>query len=68
MTKQGKIKWFNPDKGFGFIRPHNGKKDVFIHISAVNAAGLQTLNDDQEIEYEVVEERGKKAANNIKLI
>ncbi|MCZ6888319.1 MAG: cold-shock protein [Gammaproteobacteria bacterium] len=62
----GTVKWFNPAKGFGFIQPESGDNDVFVHISAVEAAGLGTLTEGQRIEYEVVTERGKKAAGNLK--
>ena len=63
----GTVKWFNPDKGFGFIQPQDGSKDVFVHISAVQAAGINSLNDGQKVSYEVVTERGKQAASNLKL-
>jgi CspA family cold shock protein len=63
----GTVKWFNPDKGFGFIQPEGGGKDVFVHITAVQAAGLQTLNENQKVTYEVVTERGKQAAANLRL-
>ena len=62
----GTVKWFNPDKGFGFIQPQDGGKDVFVHITAVQAAGLQTLNENQKVTYEVVTERGKQAAANLR--
>jgi len=62
----GTVKWFNPTKGFGFIQPESGDKDVFVHISAVEQAGMGTLNEGQRVEYEVVEERGKSAAGNLK--
>ncbi len=62
----GTVKWFNPDKGFGFIQPQDGGKDVFVHITAVQAAGLQTLSENQKVTYEVVTERGKQAAANLK--
>ncbi len=62
----GTVKWFNPAKGFGFIQPESGDNDVFVHISAVEAAGLGTLTEGQRIEYEVVTERGKQAAGNLK--
>jgi cold shock protein len=62
----GTAKWFNPDKGFGFIQPQDGGKDVFVHISAVQAAGLQSLNENQKVSYEVVTERGKEAAANLR--
>ncbi|MGE3302440.1 MAG: cold-shock protein [Hyphomonadaceae bacterium] len=61
----GTVKWFNPDKGFGFIRPEDGSKDVFVHISAVERAGLRTLNEGQKVQFEVVTERGKQAAGNL---
>ena len=63
----GTVKWFNPDKGFGFIQPQDGSKDVFVHISAVQAAGINSLNDGQKVSYDVVTERGKQAAANLKL-
>ena len=62
----GTVKWFNVQKGFGFIQPEGGGKDVFVHITAVQAAGLQTLNENQKVTYEVVTERGKQAAANLK--
>ncbi len=62
----GTVKWFNPQKGFGFIQPEGGGNDVFVHISAVSAAGLQTLNDGQKISYEISMERGKESATNLK--
>jgi CspA family cold shock protein len=61
----GTVKWFNPTKGFGFIQPESGSADVFVHISAVEKAGLGTLQEGQRISYDVVEERGKKAAGNL---
>ncbi len=63
----GAVKWFNPTKGFGFIQPDNGGKDVFVHITAVQAAGLSGLNDGQKVSYDVLVERGKEAAANLKL-
>jgi len=68
MKKTGTVKWFNPDKGYGFVAPDNGKKDVFIHMSALKEAGLDNLDEDQKIEYEVVEEKGRESTTNIKLI
>jgi CspA family cold shock protein len=62
----GTVKWFNAAKGFGFIQPDGGGRDVFVHISAVERAGLHSLNDGQKITYEVQEERGKQAAVNLK--
>ncbi len=61
------VKWFNATKGYGFIMPQDGGKDVFVHITAVQAAGLRGLNEGQKISYEVVMERGKAAASNLKL-
>ena len=63
----GTVKWFNPDKGFGFIQPQDGGKNVFVHITAVQAAGLQSLDENQRVTYEVVTERGKQAAANLRL-
>jgi cold shock protein len=63
----GTVKWFNTTKGFGFIMPQDGGKDVFVHITAVQAAGLRGLNDGQKVSYEVTTERGKAAATNLKL-
>ncbi len=62
----GTVKWFNPEKGFGFIVPDDGGKDVFVHISAVEQAGLRTLDEGQKLEYELQENRGKEAAGNLK--
>lgn len=64
----GTVKWFNPTKGFGFIMPDNGSKDVFVHISAVQKAGLNGLNEGQKVEYDIVTNRGKEAADNLKLV
>jgi CspA family cold shock protein len=58
----GTVKWFNTTKGFGFIMPQDGGKDVFVHITAVQAAGLRGLNEGQKVSYEVAMERGKAAA------
>src|SRR5215831_2685303 len=66
MTR-GTVKWFNPTKGYGFIQPQAGGKDVFVHISAVERAGLSTLNEGQQIEYEIEESRGKTSAVNLKV-
>jgi CspA family cold shock protein len=68
MAKTGTVKWFNPTKGFGFIVPDQGGKDVFVHISAVEKAGLKTLNEGQKVEYELQENRGKEAAVNLRLV
>ena len=62
----GKVKFFNNDKGFGFIEPEDGGKDAFVHMTAVRAAGMETLHEDQRIEYELQEDRpGKMAAVNL---
>jgi len=61
----GKEKYFNTTKGFGFIAPDDGSKDVFVHISALERAGLSMLNEGQKVSYDVVEERGKQAAANL---
>lgn len=63
----GTVKWFNPTKGYGFIQPAGGGKDVFVHISAVERAGLSTLNEGQAVDYEIVENRGKSSAENLKV-
>lgn len=64
----GTVKWFNATKGFGFIKPEQGGDDVFVHISAVEAAGLNGLNDDQSIVYELGEDRrGRSSAQNLEL-
>jgi CspA family cold shock protein len=63
----GTVKWFNPTKGYGFIQPQGGGKDVFVHISAVERAGLSSLNEGQTIEYELVSNRGKESADNLKV-
>jgi CspA family cold shock protein len=64
---KGTVKWFNPTKGYGFIQPSSGGKDVFVHISAVQKAGLSTLNEGQSIEYEEIANRGKTSAENLKV-
>jgi CspA family cold shock protein len=62
----GIVKWFNATKGFGFIVPEDGGKDVFVHITAVQRAGLQGLQENQKVSFDVVQERGKAAATNLK--
>jgi CspA family cold shock protein len=64
---RGTVKWFNPTKGYGFIQPQGGGKDVFVHISAVERAGLSTLNEGQQVAYEIEENRGKTSAANLKV-
>jgi CspA family cold shock protein len=61
----GTVKFFNAQKGFGFIQPDDGSKDVFVHISAVEKAGMRSLAEGQKISYEIVTERGKQAAGNL---
>jgi CspA family cold shock protein len=63
----GTVKFFNSQKGFGFIQPEDGSKDVFVHISAVERAGMRTLMEGQKVNYEVITERGKQAAGNLSL-
>jgi CspA family cold shock protein len=62
----GSVKWFNAQKGFGFIQPDDGSPDVFVHISAVERAGMSNLAEGQKLNFEVVTERGKLAAANLK--
>lgn len=64
----GKVKWFNPVKGFGFIQPDQGGPDVFVHITALEGLGIKTLNEGQAVSYELTTQRGKTAASNIQLI
>jgi len=63
----GNVKWFNATKGYGFIQPEGGGRDVFVHISAVERAGLSTLNEGQKVQYEIVSNRGKESAENLKV-
>ena len=67
---QGIVKWFNGQKGFGFIQPDDGSKDVFVHISAVERAGMSNLNEGQKISYEVVADRrtGKSSADSLRAV
>ncbi|MDP1632626.1 MAG: cold-shock protein [Caulobacter sp.] len=62
----GTVKWFNSTKGFGFIQPDDGGKDVFVHITALEKAGLRGLDEGQKVSYDLAEERGKTAAINLK--
>ena len=64
----GKIKWFNPTKGYGFIETGTGGKDVFLHVSALEKAGIDTLKEGEEIEFEIGENKGKQNAINIKKV
>lgn len=62
---QGTVKWFNSQKGFGFIQPDNGGSDVFVHMSAVERAGMRSLNEGQKVSFDISNERGKDAATNL---
>ena len=66
----GTVKWFNAQKGFGFIQPDNGGKDAFVHISAVERAGMSSLSEGQKVEFELVTDRrsGKMSADNLKAV
>ena len=64
----GTVKWFNAQKGFGFIEPNDGGKDVFVHMSALERAGLSSLKEGQKINYEIARERGKESAANLSLV
>ncbi len=65
----GNVKWFDANKGFGFIRPSDGSTDVFVHISALESAGISTLNDGQAVKFDIVPGRnGKSAAGNLQLV
>ena len=68
LMPRGTVKWFNAPKGYGFIQPDDGSKDVFVHISAVERAGMHTLNDGQRVSYDLVADRrtGKSSADNLK--
>jgi CspA family cold shock protein len=67
IVATGTVKWFNATKGYGFIAPQSGGKDVFVHISAVERAGLSSLNEGAVVDYELVANKGKEAAENIKV-
>ena len=64
----GTVKWFNATKGYGFIAPEDGGKDVFVHITALEKAGIPGLNDGQKVEYEITTNRGKQAAADVQLV
>lgn len=68
QRQRGTVKWFNSQKGFGFIVPEEGGKDVFVHISAVERAGLRGLNEGQKLEFELQENRGRMAASNLQVV
>ncbi len=64
----GVVKWYNPAKRFGFIKPDDGGNDVFVHVSALEAAGLMTLDENQKVQYELAENKGKTSAVDLKLL
>jgi len=64
----GTVKWFNPTKGYGFIQPESGNSDVFVHISAVERAGLTSLNEGQKVTYDLATDKGKTSAANLQLV
>lgn len=68
MSQTGTVKWFNPTKGFGFIVPDDGGNDVFVHISAVEKAGMKSLFEGQKLSFELQENRGKQAAANLQAV
>jgi CspA family cold shock protein len=67
IVATGTVKWFNATKGYGFIAPQSGGKDVFVHISAVERAGLSSLNEGAVVDYELVANKGKESAENLKV-
>lgn len=67
-TTTGTVKWFNTTKGYGFIAPEGGGNDVFVHITALQGAGLTTLNEGQRVSYELTNHKGKTSAANLKLV
>jgi CspA family cold shock protein len=68
MSNIGTVKWFNAQKGYGFIQPEDGSKDVFVHISAVERAGIRGLNEGQKVSFQLQSDRGKMSAVNLELV
>ncbi len=68
MAQSGTVKWFNPTKGFGFIVPEDGGNDVFVHISAVEQAGLKSLDEGQKVQFELQDNRGRQAAAELQVV
>ncbi|HJQ58275.1 MAG TPA: cold-shock protein [Vineibacter sp.] len=68
MSSTGTVKWFNAQKGYGFIQPEDGSKDVFVHISAVERAGIRALNEGQKVSFQLQSDRGKMSAVNLELV
>ena len=68
MAQSGTVKWFNPTKGFGFIVPDDGGNDVFVHISAVEQAGLKSLDEGQKVQFELQDNRGRAAAADLQVV
>ncbi len=68
MAQSGTVKWFNPTKGFGFIVPEDGGNDIFVHISAIEQAGLKGLDEGQKVQFELQDNRGRQAAADLQVV